>query len=388
MKIRISTIYKLILYSALLGQVLFYVFLPMRMSRLVSLGVTIITLTNLLALALILSDKKRDARLSNGAIRILTLVFFAMLSLFFSSSLNLAAIKKLVVFLQMPVYFIVARRIGKNTVRELIYGVNLCYPIVFGLYSKAGFSHRYVGEYGETIHKNLTLGYNNPNEAGMYLMLCLIVLVSAIFHYKTKKMKVFCVLEVGFVGYLLVRTNCRIAISIATAVFLLTMLCKRIHISETTWGIVLLFPAVYVLLLCLFPILLELEYLGEAVDTGRRSLYLALLQSITFQKFCFGDFSRYALTNMHNAYLSIFASFGIFSVWSFLNLLYTTISRCCDNVIRKKENITLQLGVVAVIIHSSVESALLVNGSIYAASVFLLFYLFVSNDEILPESVS
>jgi len=69
-------------------------------------------------------------------------------------------------------------------------------------------------------------------------------------------------------------------------------------------------------------------------------------------------------------------------------LLYTTISRCCDNVIRKKENITLLLGVVAVIIHSSVESALLVNGSIYAASVFLLFYLFVSNDEILPESVS
>ena len=197
-----------------------------------------------------------------------------------------------------------------------------------------------------------------------------------------------CLVETVYMGVLLVQTDCRAAIALTAAVLLATVFCKRISFGRFARNIIVFFPLGFVLLLLALPGLGEMKFLGSALDTGRSSLYLNYLDNLTLQKFLFGDFVEYPLNNMHNAYLTIAASLGIFVGIVFTAVLYLAYKRCCMVSLQKKENMALLLGLTAILIHSAVEAAVLVNGSVYAASVFLLYYLVISCDEIAQNKVN
>ena len=253
---------------------------------------------------------------------------------------------------------------------------------MFLFFYNSGFSHRFVGQYGETVHPHITLGYGNPNEAGLYLMLCAFILLSAVFHYKSRMMKILCLGEILFCCYLLTAADCRITVVLYTAVAIAVLLCKKVSFSRAAMNVILLTPLFFVVLILAFPMLENITFLGSSFDTGRSILYREIIENLTFSSVLFGDFERYALSNMHNAYISIFASLGILPMVTFWGGLYMALKKCQNVVIEKKEHMVLLFSLLAIVVYSAVEAALLVSGSVYAASVFLLYYLYISNDEI------
>lgn len=353
----------------------------MQISVLVSFGVAIIAAAGFMACVVALFAAKMDVSMGKWIVAMILLVFFCIVALLTSSSVHTEGIVKVLTFWELPLLFMAARQTGVNSIRKLIYGVNLCYPIMFLLFYNSSFAYRYFSEYGVTLSEHVTLGYSNPNETGLYLMICLFILASAFFYYKRLEIRICCAAEIVCLGFLIWKTQCRVAMMLSLAVLVLTVFCKRVCIRKPLWNTILLFPAIYIVLLLIWPELTELRIWGETLDTGRSTIYQEAIRNLTLSGFFFGAYGRYHLANMHNAYLSIFASLGIFAAASYMAILRMAYKKCCNVVLEKKENIVLLLGMLATLVVGAVEAALFVGGSVYAASVFLLYHLFISNDE-------
>lgn len=381
MKIKNSTFYTAALYGALCGQLFIWLGLPLGLVTLCSIGTALIGVTNLLAFAFLVLEMRHEKQTAYDMLLLFLLMFCTVMGCMWTSGINYATIVKMLTFWQAPIYLILARKIEALSARNLIYSVNMCYPLMFGFFSVCDFAHRYTGKYGEAEHENLTLGYSNPNETAVYLMLCFFVLLSALFYYKGKKRKLLCIAELIMTGTLIVRTGSRAVILVSVGVVVFSLLFKKAHMRAALLRIVVLVPVFYAALLLRFPQLADLELLGESADNGRRLLYAAVMDELDAGSIAFGNFAKYSFGNTHNACVSVFATLGVGAVILFVWLLYRCIKNLCFKTVVHREGVVMVFALPALVFHSAVESAVLISGSSYAASVFLLAYLLVAEQK-------
>ena len=382
MKFKISTVYTAILYLMLMCQMLILTGLPFRIYIIVSVGTWGIMLCQAVSLLMLFADGKKKI-LDNNRFMILAILFvISVFMILLSRKIDMLSIVKLLTFMQLPTFLFIATRNNKRQLKEVIYGVNLVYPVLFFVLSRMPFAHRIVGEYGDATHQDITLGYNNPNEAAIYMMFCFFILLSAMYYYKGGLLRFVAFAEACVMGYLIYLTNCRAAILICFVIIVYMMFTIEIRIQPLLLGTVFLIPIIYTVSLICFPSLAYIELLGETIENGRRNIIIAFIDELNLFEFMFGNFSKYQLGNMHNAMVSVIASMGIIVFGVYFTSIYFGYKRIIGSAWGKRDFMPLALGMLGIIIHSTAEAAPLVSGSVYAASSFLLAYLAVPNKEI------
>ena len=369
MRLKLSQIYVFSLYAALIGQACVLVGLPFKIHSVASLGTYLIVVASLLCLGAWFVDRQRNDYLNK--LLLVGLIVFTGLSVLYSWVFSYAVFVKVMTFLELPIFLMTAEKINGKITKQAIYTINMLYPILFVILYISPLSHVYVTEYGVGEHENITLGYGNPNEVGMYLLFNFIVLFSALFKYENIYLKVLCIVETVFVGYLIILTDSRAAIIAAVLLVLASVLFKKDRLPLPVLLTVFAIPILFFFVLRWLP---DFTILGEEFDTGRTRFYNMIFEQMNFEKFIFGDFTSFKLDNMHNALLSVFASLGVVSTVLFVVILFRQTKRLGRRIASKEKKVLL-IGVLVIVIHSAVEAAVLVSGSAYATLLFMLYYL-------------
>ena len=375
MTIKKSAAYSGIAYVALVCQLLTWVGRPLNLNMLVSLSVTATTITVVIAIAFLCMDRNGAVHEGNDISLLAGLFFIVALCAAMTHPINVTLLKKLLIFFQLPVLLMVAKRNHTSRVRDVIYTVNAFYPILCLYYYRSSFSHRYMGAYGETDIDALTLGFGNPNETAIYLMLCAFFLLAAMFRYKSFFKRLILLAEFLWMIYLIYETECRAVIFILTAIVLATIFWRKMDINKKFVRIVFIGAGLFSALLFILPGLGKLTFMGEILDTGRSSLFSYYLDNLSFGSFLIGDFQAYPLANMHNAFLSVLAAFGILSAVAYWAFVCRGFLKACGGKPRNMEQKVLRLSCMAIVIHSAVEASLLTSGAVYAVSTFLVLFM-------------
>lgn len=370
MKIKLRSLYLWALYLALIGQCCALVGRPLQITALGSIGTLLVAGSSMLSFVLLFFDSFQDNQENRGFALLLLTVFAVLGGFIVSMQYRYSSVVSVLMFLQIPVFLTVASRIHNRKAVDMVYWANAMQAMLFFAFFCSGFSHRYIAVYGETVHENLTLGYGNPNEAGIYLLMNGIMLLSGSFHYHDKRRYLFWTEFIG-IGYLICLTESRIVILMMLFVLVCTLGLRTFMLKRATRMLVMMLPALFILFSFFLP---NLTILGEMLDTGRSTIYQNTISNMDRFSFFFGDLARFQLQNLHNAYLSIFASLGVFVFTLFVVLLSRSLKRVSMIRAEGKDQRALLFGFLAVIIHGSVEAALLTSGTVYSVSVYLLYF--------------
>lgn len=284
-------------------------------------------------------------------------------------------------FVMLPVYLVYFNqyRCIAYRYKGVVYFASIAYTLLFVYLYFLDVAYSFVGYYGITYISDLTLGFANPNETAIYLMITFFVAFSGFFHYKELMKKTIFLVAACVLLYLIWLTNCRAVILLSV----LSIVLKFTKLLEKTKGIeqkyVVLFPIVFAVVLLLFPSFFKTHVFMDGTYAGERDyLYLSFLQNVNIISAFFGDFNRYANTNLHNSYLSIFGSYGILVLIIYIRFLSATL-----NKFRKDGSIFSKYAYISflcVILHGTVEGTLLMTGTVYAGMVSMLIILLMPDN--------
>lgn len=247
----------------------------------------------------------------------------------------------------------------------------------FALLYHSGYRHIYTGPYADTNIPEVTLGYPNPNQTAMYLFVCLIVITAGIFHVKRKLLKVLLSLIGLYLLWITVQTYSRTAVLLVAVMALGLLLTRKRPLPRWSVDVAVFIPIAYAVLALFFSATFRnATFWGEPLFNGRENIFYRYLDGITFRRFLLGDFSGFRFDNMHNAYISIASTAGIFAAVSHLLFMRKCVSRNYQNAFDDMPAKVGFFGFLCIMIYSSTEAAFFVGGSTYAFAVLTVFLLF------------
>lgn len=296
---------------------------------------------------------------------------------------NLGRLVQYMCFAMLPSCIVLYRRVVHvRRMKRAVYIANNYYAILFVLLSFADNSHHYQGEYSIEILEELTLGFRNTNETGIYLMLSFLIMISSVFFWKKRWQKRAALILSVVLWCLLVQTKCRMTILLAAIAAVLAFLQRSFKLGSINRRIVLLLPAISFLATILFPETIgKLLFMGEQLDTGRYGLYQGFLGSLDIIGILVGDVPGFMGGNLHNSYLSVVASYGVLNTIFYIFFLNAVLREQQANAKKSEASYVAYLGVLCVIAHGISEGTLLIAGTVYAGMAGLLFLLTLPEEE-------
>lgn len=367
-------------YLALFGMLIILLFQPWRNNAMMSLGTWIIFFSTLFNLFQVISEKFAK----NSSLILLFILALSVFSIVVSMDFTYSSLVALFCFCEIPIFWETSIYPAKDNFKKHIYITYLILSVYYVFLSFSSVSHKYIGPYGETRHDALTLGYNNPNQTGMYLLVCFFVLLSATAFFNKIIVKRIFLISAILQMFLVWKTESRACIIIA--IVYLVYYCffskrSRIFLSDSFVRVIVFIPIIIFLLITLFHNTFEgLTVLDERFDTGRFTIYVNVLRNYNILNFFFGDFSKYAFSNLHNAYLSVMATIGFPAMVLFILFLYTKVTGTLKEVTQRYQRLTY-VGLLALVIHMAFEAAFFTAGSVYAVSVLTLIWLSSNTQE-------
>ena len=287
-------------------------------------------------------------------------------------------------FFMLPFYIIIFKKLeNTKSIKQTIYVWNVIYALLFIILSFTDLAHVYYGEYGIKYLEEITLGYGNPNETGIYLLISFMIMLTAYEENKdSKRLLSYGALILSVILFTMVQaTKSRICIILALVVTVCKILKIKAHKSKGIITLCFALPAISLAIAMLVPDLFkDITILQDGVITGRDYLYQAFFKKLNVFSFFLGNFSLYNSNNLHNSYLSVFARFGFLGFIVFIVFLYVSFLEYKDNLGDKKYS-TPFVSLLCVIVHGVAEATLLVSGVVYGGFVGLLFLLTKQDSE-------
>ena len=307
------------------------------------------------------------------------LLCFSFVSYLLSGSSGLYDyLVRMLCYIALPVYFIMIDYLKPDKIMiQVTFIVNI---LISGLFTYLSFSsYRYAGyeSYIGTGGAWLTMGYHNPNQTAMYLLVNLIILLCALHYYKQKSIRFLLLIDSFYIGYLLFETSSRTCIIAGIFILLFTLPRRHYTISKFTATAVLFLPLIFILL---YPTLFQngwlhlLEFRGKSDFDSRNYIFRTAVATVSNQ-FLFGNYGMYQLRNLHNGILSVYSSLGLTGVLFFYLYYIKAYFHILSYGIKSKVAYISMGGLLAVFLHACTESAFLTGGSIYAGGLCILIYL-------------
>ena len=261
--------------------------------------------------------------------------------------------------------------------KSVVYMFNALYSLVFIFLYHTDKRHAYEGGYGLSHITEVTLGYSNPNQAAMFLFLCVIGLVSGIFYTKSKYMRLFLIADGGYLAWIMLQTESRATILLFAAFIVLSLLAVKREISRRWINFAFMVPLSYVLLLPLFSFLnWDFVFLNETFFNGREKIFLRYFDQLNVVTFLLGDMNTFAIENLHNGYIAISASAGALTCVSYVKFLRSNLVWNRPTKTAPVSERIAFVGFLCAVMYTCAEAAFFVGGSHYAFLLFSLFVLF------------
>lgn len=368
--------YEVSVYITVFAGSLIFIGIPYRIDSLVSSGTMLLIISNALCALFCLINKLKHNCFKYSDLPVIFIMITSLIALVLSGINNSIYISlvALLGYWAIPFYFIYYKNVSnKRKVKDFVYKSYTVFSLFYIYLSLTPLSHRGYSKWG-TYEGYLTLGYNNPNETGMYLLICFIVILSATMFYEKKFIKVFLWLNMVYLLYLINQTNSRTCLLVALFVLVVTFTRKKIK----KWHIItiMLVPFIFMILNLVYTEWIsEIIILGNSAESGRNHIYEYYLANLNGISFLIGDFSSYRFSNTHNAYISILATVGLLGFLPFFLFFQTTLFWIKEHCLGQKSQQVAFIGLIGIIIHSSAEAAFLVSGLIFASSVGILYLL-------------
>ena len=285
-------------------------------------------------------------------------------------------------FLTLPAYITLYR--NAKQVRKLkiaIYTANMAVLGLFIWLSFSKYSHIFYGEYGEEIIDELTLGYGNPNETGMYLFASFVIMLCAFVDSKKKTYKWITLAGTVILAYMVLKTESRICIVI-TAILIAVMVFRPLEkVLKKCQGIVLMLPlGAVAFTMVVSAAVLEWKFLGDLLDTGRKMMFLSFFNRAAPIDYVLGNYIAYGGSNLHNSFLSLTAMFGVPVTLLYFRFLKQALRVYGGKLNSRVSNIAF-VGILAMIVHGIAEGTFLVAGAVFAGLGGLLFVLTLPDHE-------
>lgn len=371
--------YEFPIYLMLLGMMFIQIATPLYKTAFVSLGTWIIVFSSLFAFVMALYFKKMN---NNDLLFIIILCISILLSVLLSSEFSYSSIISAGCFLEVPIFLGSYTQLDKNKIRNFIYLCFVLLSIYYILLSLSPFSNIYYTDYDSVQLSSLTLGYSNPNETAIYLMICAIVIFSLLMQVKNIILKIVVFVDLLSVFYLiwLAASRTIIIISIFLIVCVIIFYKRRIPY----WFRTMSFCISYIFIIAtlfFYDFFTSIQLMGDSLETGRFSIYETVLEGMDAIKFLFGDFS-FGFNNLHNGFWCVFATIGSFGVLTFFIFLNYKIKNVQYNTEKNigTDKIAL-IGLFCIIISTATEAALISAGSTFAASTISVYLLSISKIE-------
>ena len=360
------------IFVALLGMALIGFFEPFRIGTYISLGVWICFFSAVICVLFMVQRKNFFEKNLYGIL----LLFMAVVSFLISFDFARENLVALMCFIELPIFLMYLDKEGEKNIIAIVYFLYYlisCYYIVL---SFSSIAYNYTTDYGTTQISDLTLGLNNPNQTGIYLLIMLFVLTNAFVDERVKKIfRILLLINIVWIFVLITRTNSRTCTILAAAHIIFLLFAKKIKITKLIIFLAVISPLIFLLFILYGQeIYKNLIILGAAFETGRFNIYSEILSSITLPAFFFGDFSVYRFSNAHNLALGIFATGGIILTVPFFIFIYKKLLATTKKNISLVQKIAL-FDLLLLLVHSSVETAVFSVGSLYAVSVMVLYYI-------------
>lgn len=374
-------IIKVCFYVSIISNLILYIAQPLHIVILETLASRSFMLSNIVALFFVFSHclKSYIPYKTQLMISILFMLAYSFLSFLISNSCGFYIyLVRIICYLALPIYLIYVDylRPDKRMINT-IYIINILTSLVFIALSFS--KYRYAGYeiYMGTDKAWLTLGYFNPNQTAMYLIVNIIVLLSALSYYKKRIFKGLLLMDILYLCLLLLDTSSRTSIGIGIIILMATIFNHKKRISKLMVLTTLAIPLVFLLL---YPWAYEngliylLEFGGKMDFSSRSVIFTNILKSVKDQ-FLFGNFSAYQLQNLHNGVLSVYSSLGLVGLFFFYNFYIRAYLHLQESSIQSRTAYIAMIGLLSIFIHSCTESAFLVGGSVYAGSLSVLILL-------------
>lgn len=303
------------------------------------------------------------------------LFVLSIVSMLANWSVGYESLVKLITFMELPILLICIRMVEFKKCKKILQNFFLILGAFFICVSFTDLAYSYTTKYGITTINDLTLGYNNPNETAMYLYICFSVLLSFLFDETAKKTKRLNLIILSGILCLIFLTKSRVCILLAVTVLFYAVFLKKHKLGFVERKIIWIFPVLFLVFTLSSQTLFQnIRVMGDAIETGRYSIYITVLQDMNLLQILIGDFSL-GFANMHNALLSVFGTIGILGSLVYVLYLYVRI----EKDYKKRHNNIAFFAIYMLIVHSSVEAGLLLSGSVYAALVFCLYLIAVAS---------
>ena len=361
----------------LIGMVLILVSEPFKITSGMSLGTYTIFLATVGSLCMGVAEYYK-----NGAkVDFFVFVFFLLLSVLpflFAGEFTFGKLVPLVCFLEVPIlmesYSCSSKRM-KQVIFWIAYAVSWYYLAV----SFSPVAHNYEGDYGIARISELTLGLPNPNQTGMYLTFIFMVLLIAFF--SVSKLRFLFLINAGITFALIFLTKSRAAILLCVLLSFIAFFGFRYKIANLLRKWIWIVPVLmFVFLMTAEDFYSQLVIMEDAFDTGRVEVYTGALESLNMDNIWFGNYLEYFQQNLHNIFVSVLVEYGVIVTAFYFFYMYIKTKGVFLDRDLKGQNVGF-LSFAFIIVYSSVEATLFINGSVYAMFVFLLFYLSIPEEE-------
>lgn len=374
-------IFQFCFYVTILSNLVIYIAMPLNIVILETFASRCFILCNLVSIFFVINSSiKQYMPYKTSQINtIILMICFSTISFLLSSSGGIYNyIIRLLCYLALPFYFIYIDYLKPNRkMMNFIFTMNFLISLIFTLLSVSKYNYAGYEHFLGTKSAWLTLGYDNPNQTAMYLLITLIILYCTLYFYKKKWVQNLIFIDIIYMFVLLLKTSSRTCIIIAVLLTVIIIFRKKYSVSPSLMIAVLLLPIVFMLI---YPYLCENGWIyvfkfGGKTDYFSRSYIYSTTLSAVKTHFIFGDFASYQLANSHNGTLSVYASFGVIGLIFFYIYYFRAYFNIVSNGIKSKAAFISFIGLLAVFVHACTEGAFLIGGSMYAGSLSALIFL-------------
>ncbi len=262
-----------------------------------------------------------------------------------------------------------------NDVLDLRYFLKLNYLLSFAYicYAFLPFDFSYI-VMNAWDYEVLTLGMGNPNAAAIYVMFSIVLLCLGYIKAENSKQKVLNAVFIVLLIYILTMLRSRTVLLSTIIIVWVSVFKRNIKITRILPKLIMLVPiAMIAFQVVLTNMGADATVLGKPISTGRGAFYSDLLSEIFDfpQKFIFGEYFKYPLSNLHNSVLVILFSLGgvgYFVYHLFWVRFLAYLRGVCNTQIQKVAFVTI----LCLIIHSSSEAAFITGALPYGCMGLLI----------------
>ena len=352
--------------------------LPYEKTKMISLGTYVIAGCSGLMIAKYLLKYKLET--ATQGVLLLVLAAVCAMAIVLSPSNIRQSLIKAVCFLEIPVFMLCGKELSSKRAAESFLWCQYLLSFYYLYLSFSDKAYLYEGPYEVIEREELTLSYHNPNEAAIYLTCCFLTMMIGMAFYKKIGLKFLFGASGAWTLYLVNLTRSRAGIIASLIAIVFFVFHKRVKIKKDSTRIALAMPFVMAILIYFFnEKLVEFKVLGESAETGRKAVFDQVFEVLDFSEIFTGDFGVFAFDNLHNVYVSVFATIGILGLFFYILYFANVLDSVAEKKLSKIYNKFAYIGVVVLLSYSSVEATIFTGGSAFAMC-FMSIFVFCTFD--------